>query len=387
MEKPITGEKIIEVTQYDVYGNLPDVFMMEDGTRVKTPEDWEKRRKEIYKTAVELQYGTQPPKPEILEFEPLDETAPGGICSYLIRTGTKEKQVILTMKVVRPEKKFGDKVPAVVCGDASFKYWHDLEMINAFKENGIALVLFDRLLLAHDVKNEGRSKGELYKVYPEYTFGAIGAWAWGYSRCVDVLEQLDYIDTSCIAFTGHSRGGKTAMLAGVLDERCAIVNPNETCQGSCSCYRVYMRANKEDGSNLGSESLKHGVESYGFWFGEGMAEYVGREAELPFDSHYLKALVAPRVLCDWEAASDIWANPIGSWQTSMAATEVYKFLGCEENMIWYFRTGTHFHTLCDIQQLVAVINNRYRNEPLPDTFFKTPFKKPELIFDWRCPEK
>ena len=387
MEKPVTGEKIIEVTQYDVKGKLPDVFLMNDGTRVNSIEDWKKRRKEIYKTAVELQFGTQPPKPEVLEFEKLNESEPGGMTIFQIRAGTKEKQVVLSMKIVRPDASFGEKVPAVVCGDASFRYWHDKDFISAFKDNGIALVLFDRLPLAHDVKNEGRSKGGLYKVYTEYTFGAIGAWAWGYSRCVDVLEQLDYIDMSCIAFTGHSRGAKVAMLAGVMDERCTIVNPNETCQGACSCYRIYMRANKEDGNNLGSETLKHSVDTYGFWFGEGMADYVGREDELPFDSHYLKALVAPRVLCDWEAASDIWASPIGSWQTTMAAKEVYKFLSCEDNLIWYFRTGTHSHSLCDIQQLINVIQNRYRNKPLPDTYYKTPFEEPELIFDWKCPEK
>ena len=67
--------------------------------------------------------------------------------------------------------------------------------------------------------------------------------------------------------------------------------------------------------------------------------------------------------------------------------EVYKFLSCEDNLIWYFRTGTHSHSLCDIQQLINVIQNRYRNKPLPDTYYKTPFEEPELIFDWKCPEK
>ncbi len=385
MEKPITGEKTLNVTHYEVKGKLPDVFMMEDGVRVKTTEDWAKRRKEIYKTAVELQYGTQPPKPDVLEFEGLDESYPGDMCTYLIKAGTKEKQLQFTMKVIRPDKCFGEKVPAVVCGDASFRYWHNLDMVNALRDNGIAIVLFDRLNLAHDIRNEGRSKGELYKLYPEYTFGAIGAWAWGYSRCVDVLEQLDYIDMSCIAFTGHSRGGKTALLAGVLDERCAIVNPNDACQGSCSCFRIYMRADGQNDRHPDSEKIDNCVNMYGFWFGEGLADYVGREDELPFDSHYLKALVAPRVLCDWQAANDIWSNPIGSWQTSLAATEVYKFLGCEKNMIWYFRTGVHKHDVCDIKQLAAVINNRYRGEPLPDTFYKTPFEEPELIFDWKSP--
>ena len=40
------------------------------------------------------------------------------------------------------------------------------------------------------MQGEGRRKGQLYDAYPDYTFGAIGAWAWGYSRCVDALEIL-----------------------------------------------------------------------------------------------------------------------------------------------------------------------------------------------------
>lgn len=53
-----------------------------------------------------------------------------------------------------------------------------------------------------------------------------------------------------------------------------------------------------------------------------MKNYIGRENELPFDTHFLKALVAPRILFVSEAAGDIWANPIGSWMTTEAAKEV-----------------------------------------------------------------
>ena len=54
-------------------------------------------------------------------------------------------------------------------------------------------------------------------------------------------------------------------------------------------------------------------------------------------------------------AGDIWANPVGSWQTTMAAKEVYRFLDAEENLFWYFRPGTHYHDLNDIQMLVNII--------------------------------
>ena len=377
-------ENLIKITDYDVLGKLPDPFLKPDGTRITNPKEWAAQRKEMYKTAVELQYGTQPPKPEVFTVDTLylgDKSQ-----SYKITAGTKEKQVSFLMRIFKPILKEGEKCPVVVDGDMCFPYAFDKEFVETFTNNGIIYATFDRTELAHDIMREGRCKGALYPVYPEYGFGALGAWAWGYSRCVDALEQLSFIDTSCIAFTGHSRGAKTAALAGVLDERATIVNPNETCAGACGCYRIHMRADKEDGKNLGSETLARLLSNYDFWMGEGMQEYGEREQDLPFDAHFLKAMVAPRTLLVGEAASDIWANPVGSWQTSVAAKEVFKFLGCEENLIWYFRKGYHFHHLVDVQTLVAVILNKYKGTPLPDYLYKTPFKKPELIFDWKAPE-
>ena len=86
-----------------------------------------------------------------------------------------------------------------------------------------------------------------------------------------------------------------------------------------------------------------------------------------------------------EAASDAWANPVGSWQTTMAAKEVFKFLGCENNLIWYYRPGTHAHAVLDVEQLVNVIHHVKNNAPLNDNFLKTPFETPEPMFGWKCP--
>lgn len=385
MEKPVNGKEIIKVTEYEVLGSLPDPFVFDNGTRVKNIEDWKKRRREIYKTAVELQYGIQPPKPECFSFEALSENKQGSCVSYKIHAGTEQKTVSFAVKIFRPNT--DSKVPVIVDGDGCWAYSHDKDYISAMTDNGIAYCIFNRLELAHDIKSEGRGSGALYKVYPELDFGSIAAWAWGYSRCVDMLENLCYIDMSAVAFTGHSRGAKTAMLAGVLDERAAIVNPNETNCGSCSCYRIHMKQICEDGVERRSERLKDLGTIFPHWIGTDMQSYLEREEDLPFDAHYLKALVAPRKLCVFEAASDAWTNTIGSWQTTVAAGEVYKLYGKEENLIWYYRTGTHSHDVCDIIQLVNVIKFHTSEHPLPDTFYKVPFKKPALIFDWRCPEK
>ena len=373
-------ENLIKVTKYEVLGKLPDPFLKESGERVKSPLEWSERRKEIYKTAVELQYGTQPPKPEFFIVKKIYEN------NYRITAGTKDRQLSFTFRVFLPEKAEG-KVPVVVDGDMCFPYPWGSAYREEFLSKNIAYVVFNRVELADDIQFVGRRGGPLYEIYPDYTFGALGAWAWGYMRVVDALEQMDLFDLDYLAFTGHSRGGKTAMLAGVLDERAKIVNPNETNQGSCSCYRVHSEIRMENGKLHRSETLNDLWNNYGFWIGEGMGEYATKEAELPFDAHFLKAMVAPRVLLVGEAASDGWTNVPGTWQTSKAALEVFKFLGCEDNLKWYFRKGYHNHAPEDAGMLANLICHLQGKEELYPYYYKIPFKSYEKIWDWTVPEK
>lgn len=378
-------ESLTKITEYTLLGKLPNPFLMEDGTIADTPEKWAQRRKEIYKDVIELQYGTMPPEPEFLEVEKLYGGGYNGTGSYRIITGTREKPVTFLMKVIRP--KSDTPCPVVIDGDMCFMYHFDPAFYKTFTDNGICFCTFDRTQLAHDVRDEGRRQGQLYETYPDYTFGAVGAWAWGFSRCLDALEKLAIDDLSLVAFAGHSRGAKTAMLAGALDERATIVAPNSTCAGANGCYRIKMKAITEHGQERRSEGLEDMMRVFPFWFGESMADYVGREEELPFDSHYLKAMIAPRILIDTEAASDIWANTVGSYMTTMAAKEVYKLLGVEENLYWAFRKGYHYHKVLDIELLVNVISHLRDGAPICDRFYHIPFEAPELPFDWRCPEK
>ena len=80
------------------------------------------------------------------------------------------------------------------------------------------------------------------------------------------------------------------------------------------------------------------------------------------------------------------SNPVGSWQTTMAASEVYRFLGCEDKLLWYMRDGDHSQTVEDVEQLVNVIRNYKYGEPLNGKFFKTKFEEVPLAYDWRAPE-
>ena len=404
--KPIT-EDLIKITKYEVLSELPDPFIFDDGHRLTSPDEWRARRDEIYKTAIDLQFGTMPPKPEFLEVEPIYLRGKGAPNIYRITTGTRANPVVMTMYIFKA--KSDKKAPAVVTGDLCFPMLFDKEFRDAFTDAGINLVAFNRTELAPDIANYNinhldKSSGEyklaastlehlyekdcdgpLKKTYPEYTFSATGAWAWGYSRCVDALEILGITDLSMTVFTGLSRGGKTCALAGALDERAAIVNPCATCMGGYSSYRINIAAINEDGEEKVSEPLSNIFNVFPQWMGSGMRDYIGREGELPFDSHHFKAMIAPRVLFVAEAASDIWANPVGSWQTTVAATEVWRLLGCEENVFWYFRNGYHAQTLEDVAQLINLIKHKTEGEPVNDKFFKLPFKPMPLAYSWKAP--
>lgn len=383
--KPVS-EDLMNITEYTVLGKLPDPFRMEDGTEVKTKEDWQKRRQEILELAVGIQYGEIPPEPEFLEVLNLRGKR-AALITYQIRTGTRANPIILNLRIFKPEGE--GPFPTVLCGDLGFPYAYDVEYRNAFTENGILLAEFDRTELAPDTDKGDPApfkQGQIFHTYPGREFSAMAVWAWGYLRCTDALEKIGLTDFSCLAFMGHSRGAKTALLAGVLDERATIVNPNSTCAGGASCYRLNIKAINEAGKERPSETITI-TEKFPTWFGPKLKEYIGRETELPFDGHFMKTLVAPRILLDTEAADDIWGNPVGSWQTTMGAREVFEFLGAEKNLYWHFREGGHFHAQQDVEALISLILHVRNGEKLPDTFFKTPFKKPELMFDWRNPNK
>lgn len=368
-----------KITNIKVCGKLPDPFLKPDGTRVKNESEWQQQRKHLCKSAVELQYGTMPPQPEFLELQKLHKN------TYRIVTGRHEKPVSFIIRILRPETE--EKLPVVIYGDGCFNYAFEDGFVSSFLNENIMMVVFNRVELAPDVKNDGKRDGPLYECYPEYTFGALGAWAWGYSRVIDALELLDIADLSCIAVTGHSRGGKTTALAGALDERISIVQSNDSGAGGCGCFRVEMNAINDLGIEKRNETLEDILKAFPYWFGPDLKNYVGRESELPFDAHFLKSLIAPRTLFVSEALDDIWANPVGTSLTNEATQEVYDFLDASDNFYWYWREGRHRHELQDIKLLINIIKHKYEGTQLCDDFFKLPFEKPSSIYDWTAPCK
>lgn len=366
----------IRITECSLLSPLPELLRSDAGMPVTTAEAWAERKKEILRTAVDMQYGTIPPKAEVLDVEPLYLSGTNN--TYLIHAGTREKQLTFRLILAHPDHE--GPYRTAVDGDGCWQYAYDRDWFSLFAENDYALAFFDRTELAHDIFEDGR-RGQLYDVYPDFSFGAVGAWAWGFRTVTDALEKLGLLDPSLLAYTGHSRGGKAALLAGVIDERAAIVNPNESGAGGAGCYRVHMKAIDEDGHENRNETLADLYRSFPFWVGEAMAAYTDNEAALPFDEHFLKALIAPRILLTGDAASDIWANPVGSWLTTRAAADVYRLLDAEDNLIWYYRNGYHCHKPEDIRHLIDIMNHvrSGKKDALALDYYMLPFEIPENL--------
>lgn len=143
--------------------------------------------------------------------------------------------------------------------------------------------------------------------------GKIGLWAWAALALMDYGQTLPELDHSKISIIGHSRLGKTALLAGALDERfyCAFSNDS-------GCSGAALSRNKS------GETIEKIVNQFPYWFCENYKKYVQNEDKMPFDQHWLLAANAPHKVYVASAAEDLWACPQNEYAACVAASEYYE---------------------------------------------------------------
>ncbi len=191
--------------------------------------------------------------------------------------------------------------------------------------------------------------------------GAIAAWAWAYSRAVDFLIEDGAYDPGRVAVWGHSRNGKSALLAAAFDPRIDLVIAHQSGTGGATLSR-----------SLNGESVAQITERYPHWFAPAFAAYAGREEELPLDQHQLLALVAPRPVLLGNARRDGWSDPSGAFQAAKAANAVYALYGSEgltqnsmravdtdADVAFFLRGGIHGVTSEDWRLFLAFLDAHF----------------------------
>ena len=144
-------------------------------------------------------------------------------------------------------------------------------------------------------------------------WGKIACWAFAASCIMDVLHEIPEIDCSRVAVTGHSRLGMTALLAGAMDERFAMVAPVHS-------GALHRGTKAESFQDLSRDYTK-------YWFGSGLFKRYHDAQELPFDNHFLIALCAPRRVYISGASEDLWCDPYSLMLSGTAASPAWEAEG------------------------------------------------------------
>ena len=319
--------------------NVPELMVTTAGEKVTTVAQWEQtRRPEILKTFQEQEFGIRPvERPASLAFTPICEDkvmmdgaalrkrtrisyeGPRGKSGFdvtcFIPTAAKRPVGAFVLICNRPPDKNID--PERV---NKIDFWPAEEIV----ARGYAAVAFWNGDVAADSKTNSFATGVYTCFGPteaERTptcWATISAWAWGASRVLDWLETIPAIDAKHVAVVGHSRGGKTSLWAAASDPRFAMACVNDSGCAGAKLNHVALE---------GSESLTVINNAFPHWFCLNYRQYNGKEMVMPFDQHWLVALVAPRQVCIASATRDNWAGQPGEFLSGLYASPAWELYG------------------------------------------------------------
>lgn len=324
-----------------------------------------KSREEMLEILLREEYGYLPPKPEQLTFEEAGKIHPS------IAAGKACCNKVIAHCVI-DGKTFEFPFAAILPLDGK---QHPFFVFLSFDSN-----IPDRYLPAEELVDHGY--GILAVDYqavssdgPDMTDGLAGVlfaegkrgptdpgklsmWAWAAHRLLDYAgTREDCLDMSCAIVAGHSRLGKTALLAGATDERFKFVYSNNS-----GCSGAAISRGKE------GETVAKITNRFPYWFCENYKQYAENESAMPFDQHYLLASVAPRFVCVGSGTEDAWADPISEFLSCVAAKEAFggafthgdslpqpdeTFL--DGRIGYHLRTGTHYFSRPDWHRLMAFV--------------------------------
>ncbi len=300
------------------------------------------------------EYGYLPPKPEAIRFELISEdeifcAGKAPLKKILAHTVINGKAFSFPFSTVIPvgtgpfpviiHINFRDTVPD--------KYMYTEEII----DNGFAVLSFcyEDVTTDSDDMTDGLAGILFENGERENTdAGKIAMWAWAAHRVMDYAVTLPELDITKSVVCGHSRLGKTALLAAATDERFMMSYSNES---GCSGAALYNEA-------VG-ETIDDIIRRFPFWFCKNYLKYKGMDNNMPFDQHFLTACIYPRRIYIASAAENEWADPTSEFLNCVAVSQIYESNGMkgfvhsnrlpnvgekfhEGNVAYHMREGLHY---------------------------------------------
>ena len=373
-----------------VQTNLPDPLVLANGGRITTPAQWAEHREEMREIIEHYAIGHAPPPPGNVTGQILKtQTVLDGQATYQLvhlsfgpdgKLGFDAAIYIpvetATIKgpfptIVQPSfastpgidftpvtNSVNHRVfTAVTAEDGATNYLQPLG-------RGYAVMTFYYQQCGADTAKFAQSG--FFPAYPDYDWRDLFAWAWGMSRCVDYLEQQPYADKTKFLAVGHSRLGKATLIAGAFDERFALVAPAGSGCGGTGAYRFNGQGRG------GKEGLEDVAKHFPQWLIPRLGEFSGQVTKLPFDQHWLIALVAPRVFIATDGLQDGSANENALGHAWLAAQPAYALLGAPDHLGIHFRPGKHMLAPADWQAILDFSDQQLRGLPVKERFDQLP---------------
>jgi endo-1,4-beta-xylanase len=384
--------------------HLNDPFEFFDGQRVKTPQDWQRRRAEIRTLMQYYEYGFKPAKPPVFSATSATSGQSHNITISMADNGRSASFAPrLTLPTAEQAAASGKSAPFPVIVSLDFFVGNgNANYLNA----GYAVLSIPTGSVQSD--NVAHT-GAIFDLYPYDVaagtdFGCLLGWAWGASRAVDALEYLLANDPAYtvqangaatplvamdkLAVTGFSRWGKGALVAGFLDERFAVTHAGASGSGGAAPYRFMPFGNQYTwGFTSGSETLGDHMRHQTHNSNEMMRRFLndthpmavqprmyltrtyGYGERLPFDHHLQIAAIAPRAVLISNTNDDYGNNAEGDAIGVMAARPVFEYLGAGDKLALdlYLGGGGHSLKLPQQHNFVRFLEFVHYGVPLPTT--------------------
>jgi hypothetical protein len=397
----------VKVPEY----KLPEMLISNTGEKIQTSEDWINiRRPEIIKLFEEYVYGKFPEADLELKFEvaKIDSNALSGkaiqknIVAYFIKEGDTvqmELLVFIPSNATKPVPLFlgmnfygnqtihaDSSIPITKSYVLNNPEYHILNHtatcesrgadssswpVERILERGYGLATFCYDDLDPDF-DDGFKNGihvllDDTEKNDSNELSSISSWAFGLSTAMDYFETDELINESQIVLIGHSRLGKTALWAGAIDQRFAIVISNNSGCGGAALSRRKV-----------GETVKDINTRFPHWFCKNFHDFNDKEDELPIDQHMLIGLIAPRPVYVGSAEQDQWADPYGEFLSLYHAGPVYTLFGSDSikkdtlpeinkplwvgKMGYHIRTGIHGITRFDWEKYLDFADYHFNQE-------------------------
>lgn len=322
------------------YSELPNPLLFDNGTKVKSKKDWEKRKVELKEHFDSEVYGRIPEDIPGVTWEIVEEKDSlfgqvnaryKKLIGHVDNSSYPAIQVAIEMRMATPLES-NTPVPLIMqfswIWPASMQRpkpegptWQEQLLSEGW---GFAMLIPTSFQADNGAGLREGIIGLVNKGQPRKLddWGTLRAWGWGASRALDYFETDPRVNAEKVGIEGLSRYGKAALVAMVGEPRFAI---GFIASSGAGGTKIFRRVYGEQVENLASSGEYH-------WFTPNFIKYAGplTPMDLPIDAHEMLALCAPRPVFISSGDPDVeghWIDAVGMFKTAVAATPVYELLG------------------------------------------------------------